>query len=497
MAEKETNSAAREGRALSLVTRILIAPTLVHHDIVRACPDGDLRVLRVLGLLIYVSAAWQAALWSNAAAMMLSTSVWHPAAIAIGVLVAGIVGLIDVLVFIAASWNAQGQAEVERTYLFKLPRKLSDTIKKFAFSGGRFLMVLMIGTAMATVAGTIAFKPEIDQLLAARYLERNRPLIKEKAAGVDAELVKNKASQSRVTALLPSIEEEERTLRAFNLDPKVDEVLLRSANQRATAAQNARAAAERELKAARAVLARAGDRPNRRAAQERLSSAEREFAAAARGSEEAQQRVLEQTEARGKETQRKEALAADRLREVTDHRRELEQQLAELRVVYDRTIASREATVRQLAQQDPRHVARDDGLLARLKALHELSRDEVVARTLFIFEAILILLELAAVLGKTITLIPMTYATRLFEADLVRAVETAGRTKKAIEGPSPVPEAPPIAPAPEPPRTPSVVTVPAAPVGKPETSAPDKPPRHAPRWKPSLQAGHNEPPREH
>ena len=205
MAEKELISAAPEGRALSLVTRILIAPTLVHHDIVRTCPDGDLHVLRVLGLLIYASAAWQAALWSSAAAMMLSTgTVWQPAPIAIGLLVAGIVALIDVLVFIAASWNAQGQAEVERTYLFKLPTTLTDKIKKFALAGGRLLMTVLIGTAMATVAGTIAFKPEIDQFLAARYVERNRALVKEKAAGVDAELAKNKASQARVAALLPS-----------------------------------------------------------------------------------------------------------------------------------------------------------------------------------------------------------------------------------------------------------------------------------------------------
>jgi hypothetical protein len=484
---------SQPGVRLGTLSRLITLPTLVHMDILSTCPDGDIRVARMLGVLMWLSCTWECVLFSNAARVMLSPDgSWQPAFIGLGLIIAMIMLLADAIVFIAASWHAHGLSEVERTHEFKLPTTRAGRLKNASLFGGRFVMAVLIANFMAVTTGLLAFEKDINRILEQTYQTANANLLFEAAQRENAELQKSKASQQELAALIPPMEAEERALRILNLEPKLDEAELRLALQRVATAQVAKAAAERNLKTARLNLIRQrpGDWSGWRPSQELVNIAERDASAARRAVDEAQRRVEEIVDARNTEARRKENLASTRLAEVTARKSDIERQLAELKAAYELRSVSREANIRGMVERDPRYVPRNDGLLVRLQALNELAKDPSIAYALYGFDAILMLLELAAIMGKTFAFIPMTYATRIVEQDLARAIEAGRRLKGLVDGNVPVPPMP-IQVAPEN-SDPVVIKEPPPEMQRPKNRA-TGPPRHRPRWTPSLQEGEVEP----
>lgn len=491
-ATAETDTSISSG----LIDRVVMLPTLVHQHLLASCPDGDRRIIRMLGVLMWLSAMWECALFSNAARIMLSAdNEWHATHIGLGLLVAAILLLTDAIVFIAASWHAHGLAEVERTHQFKLPSGRSDRLKTASLFGARFLMAVLVAQFMATTTALLAFDKEIHRILERNYQTANAELVSNAAAVQDSELKKTAARQRELAALIPMMEAEERSLRTLNLEPKLDEAQLLLATQRVAIAEANKVATDRQVRNVRLAATRNGEWLGSRAYQQRVALVEREAAIAARALDEARKQVLELTNARAAEAHRKESLAETRLGEVATRKKEIERQIGELKAEYDQRLSRREALTRAAVERDPRHSPRSDGLLARLQALHELSKDDSVAYALYGFDALLMLLELAAIMGKTFTLIPMTYATRVAELDLVRAVETASRLEKAWngEGTTVTPTRPDVVAEPKPIETAAVQPEPPKPLNG--SANPSR--RHAPRWRPSLERGNGEPPREH
>lgn len=488
-----SSTTPNEKLSVGWLDRIVLLPTFMHLSVLFSCPDGDIRVARMLGVLMWLSGLWECVLFSNAARVMLSLDgSWQLAFVGLGLIIAAIMLLADAIVFIAASWHAHGLAEVERTHEFMLPSTRAGRLKSASLFGGRFVMAVLIANFMAVTTGLLAFEKDINRVLERTYHAANATLLVEAAQRDDAELQNSKAAQEKLAALVPSMEAEERTLRTLNLEPKLDETELRLALQRVATAQAAKAAAERDLKTARLILAR--DRTSEwsgsRAAQERVNIAERDAAVARRAVDEAQRRVQEIVDGRNIEARRKENLASTRLAEVTARKSDIERQLAELKAAYELRVASREANIQATVERDPRHIPRNDGLLVRLQALNELAKDPSIAYALYGFDAILMLLELAAIMGKTLTFIPMTYATRIVEQDLARAIEAGRRLKAMVDGPISVPAVP-IQVAPEASGL-AVIKEPPPEAPHPKNGT-TGPPRHRPRWTPSLQEGEVEP----
>jgi hypothetical protein len=491
-----SSTASNEKSSVSWLDRVILLPTLMHLSVLFSCPDGDIRVARMLGVLMWLSGTWECVLFSNAVRVMLSPEGnWQPSFVALGLLIATIMLLADAIVFIAASWHAHGLAEVERTHEFKLPTSHAGRIKTASLFGGRFVMAVLIANFMAGTAALLAFEKDISRILERNYQTANATILSEAAQREDTELRKSKEAQLELRGQVSELEAEERSLRAFNLAPAVDEAELRLALQHLATAQAAKVTADRELKNARVYSARelggecdglascvAGQGPRWRAAQERVAVAEREASTASRSLGEAQRRIRELTETRDNEARRKESIADIRLTEVRARKSELETRLTGLRSAYDTRLASRESNIRAMVERDPGHTPRSDGLLVRLQALKELSKDKSVAYALYGFDAILILLELAAVMGKTFALIPMTYATRIVELDLARAIETGRRLKAMVDGKQPVPDAP-IGTAADIPQPADITAAVAG--GPPPVNGANRPLRHKPRWRPN------------
>ncbi|MEI9899194.1 MAG: DUF4407 domain-containing protein [Hyphomicrobium sp.] len=285
-------------------------------------------------------------------------------------------------------------------------------------------------------------------------------------------------------------------MRDLSVDPASGNSEAQLYVQRVTAAQTAKDAAAKELVAANIFAQRelggdcgdaglsciAGEGPRYRAAKERMAAAEREVASTSQALESAQDDLRQFRASRSNETQRVAKTADARLGEVSARLASLEAQYATAKAAYERRLGSRERLIHEAAVHDPRHVERRDGLLARLKALQGLARDDAIAAALYGFDALLVLLELAAVMGKTLVLIPMAYATRIVEMDLLRALETTKRLTTAMteETKSPV--------APEAPKKPVVVEPEKRPdsVAVPQPAPAPAPRRHGRRWKPPV-----------
>jgi hypothetical protein len=505
----EITIAPGASRDFSSFDKALIAPTLVHFDILADCPDGDVRVVRSLAILMWLSFGWECILFANAAHIMLtSDGAWHIHLVAVAVLMALIVLLADSLIFISSAWTTHGIAELERTHKFKLPRSPSDHVKGATLLGGRFVMALLIANFMAVTTGLVAFEKDINRILWDRYLLANASLFSAAAGREDGELQKNKAAQQELSGLIAQLEAEEKGLRSLSLEPKVDDSEIKLALRAVAAAQAAKAAADADLKSAEVhsarerggqcklggVSCRPGAGPRWRAAQERIAASEREVAATSRNLDSAQQTLDRLSAAQKVEGRRREGLADTRLAEVMQHKAKLERQAAALRTEYSKRFAARETTIRSAVERDPQRVPRPDGLLARLQALHELSKDESIRLALYGFDAILILLELAAVMGKSFALIPMTYATRIVELDLAREIETARRLQLLMtDAPQLVPEQAPIIVKAEEAGV-TATSTPVPPDPQPVTGSEDRTRRHAPRWKPNLTNGETGPP---
>lgn len=370
-------------------------------------------------------------------------------------------------------------------------------------------MALLIANFMALTTGLVAFEKDINRILKDRYLAANSALFASAAQREDTELQKNKSSQQELANLIGQLESEEKTLRSASLEPRVDDSEIRLALQAVASAQAAKMAAEADLKGAevhsaremggqcksRGVSCRPGAGPLWRAARERVAASEREVAAASRNVEAAQQALNRISEAQKVESHRKEGLAGTRLAEVAKRKAELERQAGALRTAYNSRFASREAAIRSAVERDPRRVPRPDGLLARLQALHELSKDESIKWALYGFDAILILLELAAVMGKTFAFIPMTYATRIVELDLKREIEAAKRmTLLMTDAPQLAPDAAPNAAKADDASVTTAATPAMSPDPKPLSATNDRSRRHGLRWKPDLGDGEAGPP---
>jgi hypothetical protein len=41
------------------IDRLGMSPTLVHFDVLATCPDGDIRTVRMLAFLMWLSATWE------------------------------------------------------------------------------------------------------------------------------------------------------------------------------------------------------------------------------------------------------------------------------------------------------------------------------------------------------------------------------------------------------------------------------------------------------
>jgi hypothetical protein len=139
---------------------------------------------------------------------------------------------------------------------------------------------------------------------------------------------------------------------------------------------------------------------------------------------------------------------------VTRGKEAQQARLANLQEEHKRLTADRERIIREAVEADPTYVPKDEGFIARLRALRQLMGDPEIAIIVALFDLAFFGIELAAVLSKILTKVPSTYAVMLASEEHLSAFHAAKELARAIKsGKEPPQAAAPIMP-PLPPRAP-------------------------------------------
>ncbi|OQW54891.1 MAG: hypothetical protein A4S14_14660 [Proteobacteria bacterium SG_bin9] len=437
---------------------LLMSVACVHFNILAGCPAGDTSNIRKLSLLMWGCWCWQWVLFANCARIMLSPDgSWAIEQVALAGLVATLVLLADATIFIAASWHAHGLAELSRLG-FRLPLSQLERIKSLVPLCVRLGSALIVANLMAIVTGLSAFQNDIRKEIDKVYQTQNAVVIAEARARFDREISESQQKQSALRREIDQKEVDIRVLRPLVINPNIDEPEIKIALDRVSVAEAAKARADTALAAARRMAAdelggecgpglscRLGEGPRWRAARDRIASSQQAAAEAAIALRDAQAKLREVQERKSAEQKRQIQAAESRLKEVLTAIAAQEAQLALLASNHQLQLLDRDRKVAEAVMADPRHVAREEGLLSRLSALKRLMEDPSVSMLVYLLDGFFMLLELSAVCGKMIALVPMEYTRKLVERDLSGAKRAANRLKSA--GPVATLDAPTAQPA--------------------------------------------------
>ena len=286
----------------------------------------------------------------------------------------------------------------------------------------RFGMTLLLALLTGSLMGLMFFRKDSDARIEAIAARANAPLVVVASERFDAEtarlttergtaLVAVNAADSDSSALRQSV------LRETEADPERGFLV-----ERVRLLTREREAAERRV--AQAQRQAVGPDASG-SAMARLASARRQLEAVTRDLGAAQARLREMQARRDSREVRFTGTVEGRLKEVGDARQAAATRLAELDAAIAARASIREATIREAVLRDPAYTPKDDGLLARLKALADLTRDPYIFWAVIILDAFFVALELAAVLSKVTTFVPATYALLM-----VRGIAIAGQEVK-------------------------------------------------------------------
>jgi hypothetical protein len=424
---------------------LTIWPLGIDRELLEKCRKSDRRYVAMVGMLMMLGWVWQVILFTAAAHIMLSPKEWRFDLLGLAVLISTMILLADALIFISCSWIGHGNALLSKTGKYQVPGERSAKVRTATMIGGRFGIVVVFANFFGINVALISFTHEINQVLNKWYLSANGSLIAEHRDTQTRELGKIEQQQTQISVTIAALQAEERRLGGIAIDPAAAEPELRLALAGVARAEAAKTSAERALVSAEQDSAnevegrclprrscRPGAGPQWRAIQERIKAGRRRVDVATQELAAAQTSLREMQAARAGEMQRKAREAKTRLAEVTQDREAQERQLAALAAEYQRRLLNREQVIREAVEHDPRHVSREEGLIARLRALRELMQEPAVATLVYIFDGMLVFFELATILAKTMSLVPLEYVMRLAQREALLADEIASELSRAL-----------------------------------------------------------------
>jgi uncharacterized protein DUF4407 len=432
-------SILEQRKTLDPITRLLARLAGADADMLAQCPARDIDNVRNVSAIMILVWLIQTGVFAVVAHMMLARpGQFRPELIVAAGLLATLILLMDSAMIMRAAWAAQGIDELARGGL-NISRGWGNRIKSGLLLTVRLAISFVLSALMAVFLSILLFETDVNRELDGMYQEQNAALFADAAGRVDERLRKNVEIRDEIRSGITRTEQEEKDLRPIIIDPMLEEPELKVALERVARLEAAKAAADADLVKAQEfsthelagkVVAPGnsgvpGAGPVRRAAEERVAIATRSVEAAAEALSRAQAQVGELRKGRTDAAERRSETAQARLAEVFKRRQAEEAKLAELEDEHRRLSAGREETIRASVESSPTHLPKNEGFLARVRALDRLTRDRVILSVVILFELAWLAIELAAVFTKIATFVPATYARMLAAEDYGQAVKTA------------------------------------------------------------------------
>ncbi|HEX3885368.1 MAG TPA: DUF4407 domain-containing protein [Stellaceae bacterium] len=393
------------------ITRGLICVAGADRGTLRECPEHDWDNVRAIGLLMVFVWVYQTALIAIVAHRLLaSDGHLHLALVAVSMLIATMLLLIDSYGFCRAGFHADGIRELARAGL-DISGGFAVKLTAGMFLAFRILLALVFAQLTAVFMSLILYHSDVMAHLEYQYQQQNAALVAAATHRVDDDI--------------------QQATEAVN-----------GAEQRVDALQ-------KQIELTLSYLR--GPQPWRN--QER---------------------------ARGAQTM---------LPELQRNLETATSTLATLRANLTARVNGRDTAIQEAIRKSPAHVEPDMGILAQISALRQLAGDPEVLFVIILIDLTSFGLDTAAVLAKTTTFIPTTYAALLARNAYAGVVAIADELEEIINRSGSTERenrAPPTGPRPGD-RSPNVTWFPTV-RGRTDEPMPGRRPRGRPR-KDSLNGG--------
>ena len=440
-----------EPRTPGPISKVLFKIAGADEATLRLCPESDWSNIRATSLLLIAAVIYMAAVLSLAAHEALTSDSKIHIDLIIGSGAVGMMfGLVDSYVFLRAGFYAEGLAELARGGL-DLRGGGDAKVKARVFLGVRILFSIGLAQLTAIFVSLALYGPEVAGEINRQYQQQNFALIAEAKLQVDGEIRRAADAVKGQEAHLAALQRQTAAMREGSVNPSANDSsiqaqqrevdqLLAEKSQREAESAAAQTFSANELSGAKTPgnSGIVGRGPVRIAAEERAKAASARVAAADRDLTEARNRL---------DDLRKEMSSSDEERS-----RQAQQQLPQLDAEVQAATAqltasgdnltklngSREADIRAAVESAPDQIGRDQGLLAKLKALWRIAQDPGIKAVIILVDLVSLSLELACVLVKVTTLLPTTYAALVARDSYMRVVRIVdGMTTELDRGPEP------------------------------------------------------------
>lgn len=410
-----------------LITIVLIAIAGVDKETLRRSTPHDVSNIRAIATLMLCVWLYQSSLLSIVAHQLMATDGQiHPAFILGGMLTATLILLIDSYVFLRSGFHIDGLRQLARGGL-----DLTGDIGAKLKAGIFLILRLGLSTAFSALCGVfmglIIFHADIAADLDHVFQQENAALIATTTRQADAEIQRAANVAQEAGTHVAALQKQVVAMRDGTVNPADSDASVQAAQQEVNQLLVEKSQRDTELAAAQKFgsdeLAGIkgdprnsgvrGPGPVRAAAEERVRTATANVAAASQALAEARSRLADlrkQTASTSGERGRQAQLLLPQLES------DLQAATAQLAVSRDnlaQLTAHRDETIRAQIDNAPDRVGRGAGLLAQLSALRRAAQDPEIAAVILLIDLTSFGLELAAVLSKVTSFIPMTYTALL------------------------------------------------------------------------------------
>lgn len=407
-------------------TKFIFRLTGVDEETMRKCPQHDVDNVRALGWLLIASFAWQTLLLSLIGHRLFAAPGEIRPELLLGAAgIAFFVLMIDSYIFYRSGFEISGIDELRRG---GLDVGGPGPASKISYLAARIVLSVGFAQLTAIFVALIIFSADIDARIQATYQKANARLLADVTAIVDADIQRATVAVKTQAARVDSLSSQITTLRQHDIDPAANDPQIQQAQQELTRVLDEKAKADDAVVAAESFGTMelggvkiapgnsgiAGKGPRYKAAIEAIANAKRHAQEIAANSEAARTRL---------DGLRKELASANEAEKQRSHG-ELpgyeatlaaqETKLAQLKEQLDDLIKGRAEAIRRGVEAAPDFVPPNNGFLAQLIALeHIADEDPKIATVILLIDVVSFGLELAAVLAKVSSYVPMRYSALL------------------------------------------------------------------------------------
>lgn len=426
-----------ETRRAGPLTRGMFCIAGAQNQILRHCPDHDWDAVRAIALLFIFVWFLQGAELSIVAHQLLAPDgEVHPELIIGSLFIATLILMIDSYVFGRAGYHYEGLKELARGGL-DLTGGLWAKLKVAIFYLLRILLSAGFAIISAIFAALILFQGDLSAEDDRDFLKQNTELISTVTHQVDDEIQRADGAVKDASTHLITLQKQVAAMRDGAVDPAATSAAVQAAQQEVTQLLSEKSQRDAELVAAQTFATnelagikgdpnnsgQPGRGPARIAAEERVKTATANDAAAIQALADARARLGDLRKQASSNAGDRSHRAQLALPSLEADLQAATTQLAALRDNLTKLTQNRNETIRAGIDKSPERVGRNTGFLAQLEVLKRLAQDPSIAAVILLIGLTSFGLEMAAVLAKTTSFIPTTYAALLARNAYMNTVE--------------------------------------------------------------------------